>query len=159
MCLSLAAQQHCAGAHTPQPVFSTPPGVCWDAPRDQQLIASAFRPLGWGGANQSQLGAFHLPLLTSNQPHSRVVSCQASAFPEPHFVHPMGAQAHHRAATTVSSGPHCEGAMSISVRGLKAPDSKIHPDAFLAPWIVMAFKFFSLKGHLGLHSSRNQRCM
>ncbi len=58
-----------SAAHAPTPcstargpsLFSLPPGVCWDAPRAQHLAVPASRPWGWGGANQSLLGAFHLP--------------------------------------------------------------------------------------------------
>lgn len=56
--------------------------------------------------------------------------CHAKPLPAPA---PLGAQAHHRAArnpTTVSSGPHCEGAMSMAVKELKAL-TKMHTDAFL----------------------------
>ena len=39
------------------------------------------------------------PVLTSNQPHSRDVSCQASGCPSlPPLLHPLGAQAHRRVA-------------------------------------------------------------
>lgn len=117
-----------------QPALSAAGGLLG---RTQSLSISQSQPPG-PGAGEGQIKACLapscFPALTSNQPHSRVVSCQASACPELPLIHPLGAQAHHRAArnpTTISSGPHCEGAMSIAVRALKAPTVKRHTDAFL----------------------------
>lgn len=91
-----------------------------------ELSISQSQPPG-PGAGEGQIKAClapsFFPALTSNQPHSRDMSCQAPASPQLPLIHPLGAQAHHRAAwnpTTVSSGPHCEGAMRIAGRELKA---------------------------------------
>lgn len=92
-------------------------------PEPQHLTVPASRPGAGEGQIKACLAPFSFLALTSNQPHSRVVSCQASACPKLPLIHPLGAQAHRRAArnpTTISSGPHCEGAMSIAVRELKA---------------------------------------
>lgn len=83
---------------------------------------SQSQPLGpraGEGQIKASLAPSIFPPCTSNQPHSGVVSCLASACPSPPFIHPMGAQAHHRAATIVSSGSHCEEAMTILVSELK----------------------------------------
>lgn len=70
---------------TPQPsvcspsLFSLPLGVCWDAPSAQQLAVPASRPRGWGGANQSQLGAFHLLFV-----HLKSASQQGCVVPSLH---------------------------------------------------------------------------
>lgn len=47
--------------------------------------------------------------------------------------------------------------MSMAV-GAESLDSEMHTDAFLT-MDSYGLKGFSLKGHLGLHSFRNQRCI
>lgn len=69
------------GPVVPSPFFSTPPGVCWKAPIDQQLRASASRAPGLGRGKSKP--AWRLP---SSLAHLKSASQQGCVVPSLHLL-------------------------------------------------------------------------